>query len=234
MPLGLSLTYRVKQIVVLTIGASIAGAIASAWMGLPVSAWVGLTPSAIVGAGEGLPGVPAIWQVATYPFFAWSPLDLVLGALAYGWFAGDLERAWGSRLFLDRFVLFVLGVAAAHLLAALLYPGMRDSTLIGPSPVLEGLVIAWGTTFPDRTIRIWMIIPITGRTMVWLTAGLLALSVVYGGPTVIPWLAAPIAAVGLGIAFGRTALSLRWLALHAQKWRVTRELDRSRSDRTLH
>ena len=95
-------------------------------------------------------------------------------------------------------------------------------------------MIAWGTTFPHRTIRIWMVIPITGQMMVWLTIALLVLSAVYGGPTALPWLAAPVAAVALGVAFGKTKLSLRYLRLHVEKWRLSREIDRTRHDRDLH
>jgi hypothetical protein len=235
----IDLTPRVRQLVIATVAASIAGGVASAWLGLPVIAWVGLTPSALWGAGSALPGVPALWQLASYPFFALGPFDLILSALTYGWFAGDLERAWGGRLFVDRWWTLALGVAAATTLGAIVFPPLRDFTVVGPSPVLEGLLVAWGLTFPYRQIRILFFIPITGQQMVWLTVALVGLSAVFGGPGAFPFLVPQIAAIALGFTVARTQLSLRYLALRISRWRIERALDRERSRRgddgpTLH
>lgn len=216
---------------VATFVASIAGGIAWAWLGLPVRAWVGLTPAALWGAGEALPGVPALWQLASYPFFALGPFDLVLAALTYGWFAGDLERAWGGSLFIDRWWTIALGVATATALGAILLPPLRDFTLVGPSPVLEGLLIAWGLTFPYRRIRIMLFFPITGQQLVWLTVALVGLSAVFGGPDTFPFLVPQLAAIGLGFTVARTRFSLGRIVLEVRRRRVARALDRERSRR---
>lgn len=227
----IDLTPRVRQLVIATAALSLAAGFASAWLALPVIEWVGLTPAALWGGGDALPGIPALWQVASYPFFTLSPWSLIFAVLTYGWFAGDLERAWGGRLFVDRFWLLTLGVAGATVLGALLFPPLRDFTLVGPSPVLEALLIAWGLTFPHRTIRILLFIPITGHQMVWLTVALVVLSAVFGGPALFPFLVPQLAGIALGFAIARTPLSLRRIALHARRVWLARALDRERRRR---
>lgn len=225
---GLVLTPWVKRLVIATAVASIAAGIARSWYGLPVESWLGLTPAALWGGSEALPGVPALWQPFTYALLALDPFSLVFAALAYGWFAGDLERAWGARLFIDRWLLLVLGVAMASVLGAVLLPELRQVTVLGPSAVLEGIVVAWGLTFPDRRVRIFFFFPINGRALVWITVALTVLPVVFFGRGAMVWALPAIAGVALGLAMGKTKLSLRWIGLHLKKVRLERALRRQR------
>lgn len=225
---GLVITPWVKRLILATAVASIAAGIARSWYGLPVDARLGLTPAAMWGGSDVLPGVPALWQPFTYGLLVLDPLSLVFTALAYGWFAGDLERMWGSRLFADRWLLLVLGVAVLTVFGAVLFPELRQMTVIGPSAALEGLVVAWGLTFPYRRVRVFFFFPITGRILVWITIALAVLPVVFYGRGAMPWSFPAIAGVALGFAMGKTRLSFRWMQLRLKKARLERELSRHR------
>lgn len=233
---GLVLTPWVKRLIVVTAITSVGAGIARSWYGLPVESWLGLTPAALWGGSEALPGVPALWQPFTYALIVLDPFSLVFAALAYGWFAGDLERAWGSRLFVDRWAMLVLGIALAMVIFAVLFPELRQASVLGPSAALEGIVVAWGLTFPYRRVRVFFFFPITGRILVWITVAFAVLPVVFSGRPALAWSLPAIAGVTLGFAMGRTRLSLRWLALKVKKARLERELGRHRrgGDRRLH
>lgn len=225
--LGLQWTGRVRQLAIFLLVASVVAGILGAWRGWPVVELLGLRPSALVGRE----GLPMVWQAFTYPWIALGAFDVVFSVLALGWFVGDLERAWGDRLFLDRLVLLWLGVTAGSLLLAAAYPPIREARWIGPSPFLEGLVVAWGFTFPDRTIRIFFFFPVRGLVFAWLTLGLTVLTPVFGGPETLVGVAPYLCAVGMGYLFGRTPFSLRRLWLRLEERRLRRAIDRERNQR---
>lgn len=225
--LGLHLTGRVRQLAVVLLVASVAAGILGSWRGWPVEELFGLCPGALVGHH----GFPMLWQAFTYPWIAWGPFEVVFSVLALVWFVGDLERAWGDRLFLDRLVLLWLGVTGGTLLLALLYPPITDASWLGPSPFFEGLLVAWGFTFPDRTVRILLLLPIRGVVLAWLVLATTVLAPVFGGPEALFWVAPHLCAVGLGLLFGRTSFSLRRLWLRLEERRLKRAIERERNQR---
>lgn len=228
---GLRLSPIVKWIVYATVATSIASAFGSAWLGWPMEEILGLVPAALVGMGDALPWIPAIWQPLTYALVATSPWSILSAILVYGWFASDLERTWGARLFLDRWLLLVAGVAVSVVLSALFVAPMRHALTIGPSEVVEGLVIAWGLTFPDRRIYLFWFVPVTGRIMVFFTVGMLVLSAVFDGPSAFPFHVPALVACALGWGAAKQGWSARRVWLLWEKRRIQREIDR---DRTVH
>lgn len=220
-----------RQLAYATIAASIAGGIATFWMGLDVAPLFGMTPAALVGGGDVLPFVPALWQLVSYPFFVLEPISLVLGVIVYGWFSSDLERAWGRGAYLERWLTLVAGVALVDAVLAIPFPALRHVTLFGPAPVLEGLVVAWGLTFPTRTVRLWILLPVTGQMLAWITGGIVVLSAVFAGPEGALLSVPALASVALAVAIARYDFSGRRLWLLYQRRRVERELDRIRRDR---
>lgn len=230
---GRPLTPRVRELAYATIAASIAGGVCFFWLDLHVDHVFGMTPLALVGRGDALPSVPAVWQLVTYPFFVLNPIGLVLGTLVYGWFASDLERAWGAALFVERWVTLTVGVALITALASIPLAVLRDHTLFGPTALLEGLVVAWGLTFPTRQVRLWFLLPITGQMLAWITGAFVVLSAVFGGPDAAPFSIPAAVSVGLAVGMVRFDLSLRRLWLIAKRRRIERELQKVRRD-SLH
>ena len=220
-PLGMILTPWVKRLMVATAVLSIVGALSRAWMGANTPTLFLFQPAALWGQGVALPGIFALWQPLTYPFFLTDPLSLLFSLAAFGWFAGAMEARWGGRRFL---VFWGLTSALPALLVvplALAWPALAQTFTAGPWPFLEGLIIAWGLTFPKREIRLAFVLPVQGQMMVWLGVGIIALQIIFAGtfaPFMVAIFAMAIAALVVTGAWRprRLGLYLRQLWLGVQ------------------
>jgi membrane associated rhomboid family serine protease len=82
--------------------------------------------------------------------------------------APSLEERWGGARF-ARFLLFSALIAYGFqiALASVLPASVRDRLVgeywFGGLPVVEAIAVAWALTFADQTIRLFFLIPITGR-----------------------------------------------------------------------
>ncbi len=229
-PLGMHLTPWVLRLMIATTVLSIVGAISVSWLKSEIPLLMVFQPAALWGEGQYLPGVPALWQVATYPFFILSsPLGLVFSVLVYGWFAGTLEDFWGSRRFLKFFGLLSVGSALITALLALVWPLLAQTMVEGPNPVLGGLIIAWGLLFRDREMLFMFVLPLKGLHLVYLTVGLVVLGIIYAGSV------APFVPYIVGMAMGAVIVSGTWrprkLTLLVRKWNIERQMRREREAR---
>jgi membrane associated rhomboid family serine protease len=90
------------------------------------------------------------WQVITYAFLHASVSHLFFNMLGLWMFGAELEQVWGTRRFVQFYTASVLAAALTQLLVAavtgFVYP------TIGASGGLFGLLLAFGMTFPNRTI----------------------------------------------------------------------------------
>jgi len=96
----------------------------------------------------------ALWQPFTYmwlhdPNSIFHLLSNMLGLYMFG---GALERVWGSQRFL-RFYL-VCGVFAGFLIAAWDWITGGPSSTLGASGAVYGVLMAYGLTWPNRTIML--------------------------------------------------------------------------------
>ncbi|MEI6300614.1 MAG: rhomboid family intramembrane serine protease [Betaproteobacteria bacterium] len=90
------------------------------------------------------------WQVLTYAFLHGSLTHLLFNMFGLYMFGGDIERVWGSKRFLNYYLICVLSAAAAQLLVSFLM-GSRYPT-VGASGGLFGLLIAFAMVYPNRMI----------------------------------------------------------------------------------
>jgi membrane associated rhomboid family serine protease len=148
-----------------------------------------------VAARNGAPGlvdhgilfVPAVWHGELWRLLTWvlyelEPIGLVFACLTLYWVGGDLARRWGSR----RLVLVYFGLAAGAgvitcLIGRLLWPAVAALPRAGSWPVLDGLIIAWGMLHPGRAIRLWGLVQLTGRQIVWVTVAGTVLYALFAG-----------------------------------------------------
>ncbi len=228
-PLGMMLTPWVKRLMIATGVLSVIGGVAMAWMHSPAPLYFVLEPAAVYGRGAVLPGIPAIWQLFTYPFFALEPLGLIFGLLLYGWFAGALEDWWGSKRFLRFFLIVSIGAAVLTTLLSLVWPALAGARIMGPYPVLEGLVIAWGLTFPRQSVYLFFVLPVQGIHLVYLTVGVVVVYILFSGQL------APFMPQIFGMALGAVIVTGVWkprfLVLRWRKFKVERELEQERRRR---
>ncbi len=227
-PLGMTITPWVKRIMVTTAVFSIVGAIAYAWMGSSIPLHLGLTPQSVWGGGD-LGPVPALWQLLTYPFVIFHPIGLLLAILMFGWFGGTLESWWGSVRFFKYFFGLTTVVAGLTVLLALFWPNLAAQTFLGPFPIIAAMIVAWGLTFPDRVIRLFFVLPVKGIHMVWISAGITTLYIIFSGAV------APFVPHILGMVFSAALVTGVWrgrkLWLYLQKWKIQSQIKREQDAR---
>lgn len=161
------------------------------------------------------------WTLATTFFFTDpSGYSHVLFSLIGLFFLGTaLEQHWGTRRFL-RFVgltsilSFAIGAAIAHV-SPVGHAVLSPPDMIGPDGVVSALAIAYGREFSTRTIRIFFVIPVSGRVIVWLTIGFGFLGLVFPLGT-IEGPMTRLAAIGFGLALAGTPSPVRALYLRAK------------------
>ena len=109
-----------------------------------------------------------IWQPFTYMFFH-APFyssvgisHILLNMLGLWVFGRELEQAWGKNNFLKYY--FVTGIGSG--LVTFLFQINSDSPVIGASGAVYGVLLAYGLSYPDRTLYIWGIIPVKSLWLV--------------------------------------------------------------------
>ena len=113
------------------------------------------------------------------------PMGLLFTLVGLYFLSPDLERRWGT----PRFLWFLaLSVVIGNALAigvdrvtsesfGLLHPGV----LYGASSALVGTAIAWGVINREAQVNLFMVMPVRGQTLVWITIGGCFLYLLYQG-----------------------------------------------------
>ena len=111
------------------------------------------------------------WQVVSYAFLHGSIGHLFFNMLGLWMFGAELERLWGPKRFIQFYMASVLTAAAAQLAVAALSGSVYPT--VGASGGLFGLLLAFGMTFPNRTIMpLFPPIPMKAKVFVALYGGL--------------------------------------------------------------
>lgn len=209
------LTPAVKALLIANVAVFLLG------MVLPgITRLLGLTPAAVI---ESL----WLWQPVTYMFVHASLTHLLLNMLMLWMFGVEMERMWGTEAFARYYAYCGLGAAATTLVAALLpfgyAPFMYITPTVGASGALYGILLAYGLTFPDRPIYMYLLFPVPAKYFVMITGAItLFLSINAGGGRV-----AHLAHLG-GLVTGYLLLSRGRGGLVAEmkyrytKWRMQR------------
>ena len=113
---------------------------------------LGLVPLTIVRDGT-------FWQPFTYMFVHREFIHLLFNMLALWWFGADVERQWGSKLFMRYYL--VTGIGAA--LCSIALSWNSPVATIGASGAIFGLLLAFGMLFPNRVIYLYFIIPVKAK-----------------------------------------------------------------------
>lgn len=109
------------------------------------------------------------WSPITYMFVHGGFWHLFLNMLGLFFFGPPLERAWGSDAFIRFYVVAGLGGA---LFSLLFLPIVGDTTVIGASGALYGLLLAFAMRWPDAPIYLWAVLPIKAKYFVGALAAL--------------------------------------------------------------
>jgi membrane associated rhomboid family serine protease len=144
----------------------------------------------------------------------------LLFSLAGLYFLGaTLEHRWGPWRFARFFAIAVLFGNLATIATDALAPGDAQARfhpvlVFGPTAAITAIAIAWSREFRDSTVNLFFVVPVRGRTLLWVTIGFCVLDLVY--PAGLPeGVVAPFGGIAAGLLFGGSPSLARtmWLRL---------------------
>jgi membrane associated rhomboid family serine protease len=108
-----------------------------------------------------------VWQVATYMWVHTTPLGLLLSVLILWMFGPQFEQRWGPRSFVKFFVVsgIIAGAVGAVVGTLVPYFDYPDSSIGG---TLNALLMAFAMAFPQAQVRLYFLIPVTARQMLYI------------------------------------------------------------------
>lgn len=132
----------------------------------------------------------------------------------------DLEKRWGGARMLRFLALGVVSgnllvLAVSHLPIAALSNGVfRPSHVFGPLAAITATSMAWAKENPRSQIRLMFFLPISGKTLSWLTIGFAVLALIFMQESP-EGAVAPVGGILAGMAFGGTPSPARslWLRI---------------------
>ncbi|MBI4249690.1 MAG: rhomboid family intramembrane serine protease [Elusimicrobia bacterium] len=102
-----------------------------------------------------------LWQMGSYLFLHGSAMHLFFNLFALWMFGRVVEANWGAREFLKYY--FITGLGAA-LLSVATSPN-SPVPVIGASGAVYGLLVAFAMLYPDATIYLYFLIPMSARQL---------------------------------------------------------------------
>lgn len=137
------------------------------------------------------------WTILTYMFVHGGFWHVFFNLLVLFFFGPPLEERWGSREFIKYYLVCGLGGAVLSFVFAF------NSSVVGASAAVYGVMLAFAMNWPDMPIYIWGIFPVKAK---WLVL-VLALFALYSAYTASGDGVAHFAHLG-GFAFGWLYLKL--------------------------
>ena len=97
-----------------------------------------------------------IWQPLTYLFFHGNIWHILINMFVLWMFGSELENAWGRKNFLKYY--FMTGIGAG--IVTCLFNLQSNIPVVGASGAVYGILLAYGLSFPNRTVYLYGLIPI--------------------------------------------------------------------------
>ena len=97
-----------------------------------------------------------IWQPLTYLFFHGNIWHVLINMFVLWMFGSELENAWGRKNFIKYY--FMTGIGAG--IVTCLFNLQSNIPVVGASGAVYGVLLAYGLSFPNRTVYLYGLIPI--------------------------------------------------------------------------
>ena len=132
-------------------------------VGEPISRYFSLIPALVIREFY-------FWQFFTYMFLhdRGGIFHLLFNMLSLFMFGCELERYWGSRRFFQYYCLTGIGAG----LCVFFIPSNYLTSTIGASGAIYGVLLAYGVTFPDRILYMYMLFPLQAKYFVMIIGGI--------------------------------------------------------------
>jgi len=181
--------------------------------------YFGLIPRAVV-------ELFAVWQLFTYMFLH-DPLGfshILFNMLTLYIFGRVLESDWGSKRFLQFYLICGVGAALCVIIANALF-GNMDTRTIGASGAIYGVLLAYGLLYPEQIVLFSFLFPIKAKYFVMIIGAIAFLSSFGGSGSGV----SHVAHLG-GMGFGYLYLKSRYARLDLfaslegryREWRMRR------------
>jgi membrane associated rhomboid family serine protease len=143
------------------------------WGGAPSSVFLlftGNTEAILHGEVWRLFTAPLLHNPGSFGHLVWALLGLVF-------FAPRLEQLWGSARILRFIALSCVLAYLLQMLVVLALPASLAARLVGGSwygidPATAAITIAWACTFKGETVRLFLLPPMSSRTLILVVVGL--------------------------------------------------------------
>jgi membrane associated rhomboid family serine protease len=122
-----------------------------------------------------------VWRLVTWALVETEPLNLLFGGLVLFWFGRDLVEAWGERRFLATYFGIAAAAGALTCLAALAWPELLAFRFTGFWAAVDAVIVAWALLHPFRQILLFFAVPVSGKTLLWITVGGTVLFALFAG-----------------------------------------------------
>lgn len=183
--------------------------------GAEIYSWLAFQPQELLRSER----LPRVWTLLTSGLLTYPDgISHALWSLVGLYFlTNDLEKRWGSGRLL-RFLAISVIMGNLAVLAGTLLPIGKEvfhpPFVVGPLAAITATAIAWAKDNSHRQIRFMFFLPMSGRTLFWLTIGMAVLALVFlqGSPE---GAFAPLGGVIAGVIFAGTPSPARalWLRL---------------------
>jgi hypothetical protein len=161
-----------------------------------------------------------IWTPLTYAFWAGSgdPVWSLLSIFFFASIAGSVESTLGSKDFLKWTLGSVVAGAILTLLVSLVFPIAQSLPYPGFSAAFTATTILYARSNPSAEIRIYLVLPVSGRMLELLTLAILVLYSLSGHPVLLlPEFGAFFAAECYGRDLAPRRLWMQWRARQIER-----------------
>jgi membrane associated rhomboid family serine protease len=110
---------------------------------------------------------------------------LIFTLIGFFFLGPAVEQRWGMWRFLRLVAVSIIAGFALVVLFSALAPAeshhFHPPIVFGPSAALAALAVAWGRENATQQMRLYFVLPISGRVLVWITLGFCVLGVFFPG-----------------------------------------------------
>ena len=156
-----------KSILIASGALFLLGTILNAVGGIKLIQWVGLSGS-MVSSGM-------IFQLITYPFIETQLLGFLFNGLVVWFIGSELEKNWGSKIYLRFILICIIGVGLFHSLTSIMLLNGTSAfyaPLYGLSGINMAFLVSYAMLYPDRQMSMMMIFPMKAKTFCWILIGI--------------------------------------------------------------
>lgn len=163
---GIDITELTKRALIALIALYIVELVLVFWFKIDVGRWIFMNR---VG-GSWMP-----WQLLTAQLFNHlSPMGAIFDWIILVFFLGPVERLMGRKKLLQSLGIVALGAGFVTTGLDVLGAVNVDAPFVGLNPVITALVVFFGLSLPNATIRLFFVLPIKAAWFAW-GSGLVAL-----------------------------------------------------------